>query len=570
MSKIVVEMTAKEARLLAALRNVTKGTDGVADGNKKINEEARQAAIAESRLVREAKKLGSEALPAQEKYNRKVRDLKSALDKNKISQHEYNAAVRAAKKDFESAKQGMTNTFGPPSVKMMAGAAAGVAGINKAVRTLVSFATDAHEEIKGMADELMNAHGAGKKLWQISETKETYESLTAKSKLAMATEGLSREQAMQLAFDLKSGRAMEALPTIARANRFVDASTAGKFYTSMTGETGFGKFASPEQVMSGLVAGADTSAMNADQTAQWAGRAAKFYRGGSTPAEMLAIGSAIASPSDDPGTLATSMKSLAVGLQKYRAGKIEGATPTKGAGKDLLSLFADFRKQDAAYRQFKMSNQEFAAAANALEGGYATAVANRGKIGQAFQSGKIFEAKTNLPVDLNRQQRHAVAEMQKTVALDRLAGKQLELETAKNRLTAVAGFTGTPIAVEKGWEKMLDKGATFAGASAATESANQRLVDQIRSQRPGLYKRQIQPYFSPMRATGAYASVQDVSNQGRVDVPRQLSGQQEEALTAAMQELATQGITRDQGDKIINGLDRLAGPATGAGPEEDR
>jgi len=37
-----------------------------------------------------------------------------------------------------------------------------------------------------------------------------------------------------------------------------------------------------------------------------------------------------------------------------------------------------------------------------------------------------------------------------------------------------------------------------------------------------------------------------------------------------MQELATQGITRDQGDKIIDGLDRLAGPATGAGPEEDR
>jgi len=154
MSKIVVEMTAKEARLLAALRGAEKGLDGVAKGNSKVNEEARQAALAESRLVREAKRLGSEAAPAQEKYNSKVAKLRELLKANKITQQEYNAAVAHARNQLDGTARSGRRAFGPGAVSMARnfatalGLGGGVAGVVMTLRKEFEALWEAQQRMK--------------------------------------------------------------------------------------------------------------------------------------------------------------------------------------------------------------------------------------------------------------------------------------------------------------------------------------------------------------------------------------------------------------------------------------
>ena len=181
---------------------------------------------------------------------------------------------RSAGDKAQKAGKESSEAFDTGKLQKFAGLLGGLGGGLTVVGGLMKvkqWAEAAKAEIQEVAEGLNATHEGMKYLWQVSESKEAYESMSATYKLAMAKEGVTREQGWQMAFNLKSLKGgVEAVPTLSQTARYMDPATATKFYTRLTAVTGWGnEFATPEQAMSGLLLAAEKSAWNVEETAEW-------------------------------------------------------------------------------------------------------------------------------------------------------------------------------------------------------------------------------------------------------------------------------------------------------------
>jgi len=226
------------------------------------------------------------------------------------------------------------------------------------------------------------------------------------------------------------------------------------------------------------------------------------------------------------------------------------------------------------YKETK-KNIRFKAAAEALEtdAGVALARSLGREIDEAFKSDAVFQKKiTDLPTELNIQQQRQVAAMHKEVALEGVANQQILLQTAIDRNKTVEGWSPDAKkgwlaswwggAAEKGWEEALQQGATFGMAEGATQLANQRYIDKLRSRYPQIYQETIgQAGFPAMEPKLFDRSALDLKQTrerlGEFSpelhgVPRQLNEQQSKAIDDSLDRLAEANI------KQADGFNRLA------------
>jgi len=231
---------------------------------------------------------------------------------------------------FGGFEKAAAKAFSPAGLASFATGLAGAAGglsVASALQRVVGLAGEARTEFQTMADELKGTYEVSKSLWTLSANAEDYAQLSASQRLAMAKEGIDRAKAGQLLFNLKSLGKEEALPVITKAARFMDPETAAKYYTTAASDLAYGeKAGTPQQVLSGLLSGAEFSKMNPDQTADWVLRVAPALAAFDTSqAEMLAVGASISESAVDASALATAMKAGYKDLAKWKAEAIEAS-----------------------------------------------------------------------------------------------------------------------------------------------------------------------------------------------------------------------------------------------------
>jgi hypothetical protein len=411
------------------------------------------------------------------------------------------AAGEAGRRGQQAARQATTG-WKTDMLRRFAGTLSGVVGglsVASAFRTVINLAREAHAEIEEVATSLQDAHDGVKRIWQVSESQEVYRGLTTKYKLAMAKEGMSREEAQNLAFTLKSFQEMEALPAVAKASRFMQSDTAAEFIARLRAPTAWGKgVASPDQALAGLVAGAFKSGFDVNVTAEWFARTASAFKAmGATPEEVLGVGAAI-SPAFTQGTLhATAMRRMEATLSKWRAGAIEEGDIKPEQAKGLIGTFQAMRTLDPeAYQAALRENVRFKAAATALQGAIPRAKAMTAEIGEQFRTGAMYREKVRTPPDLSLLQELKISEMQKELVLEPLAMKQNRLETTINQAKTLAAMTGRSYTGEKAWEKLLKAGAAYADIDPTQRLATQHLVDMIQEEKPYTFKQKIQRHLT--------------------------------------------------------------------------
>jgi len=377
----------------------------------------------------------------------------------------------------------LNHTFGP-SFKQLMGLAAGAGGVGlviTALRSVVGLAQEVKQEIKEALSQFQQIETPAKYLWQISESKRHYRQMSGGARLAMAREGMGFEESAGLRFILRSLGAEEGLDAVIKTARFMQPDVAADFYARLTAPAAFGKAWSPEQVLSGLVKGAEISAFNVGQTAGWVPRTIAGMRQlGATPAEILGVGATISPLTANPEMLATQMDRLAAVMDKEGYG-----------GGGILAGLARWRKEDPeSYEVAKQANIRFKRAALALEPPEAVsqAMMNTALIEQQMQVPTAYEAKIRTPPELTQLQRMRVGKLQKEIALEDLGAKQGELELTIDRAKALAAYAGTSLTMEKGWEKALQAGATIGQVSKATELAQERYLENVYKAYPDLFR----------------------------------------------------------------------------------
>ncbi len=561
MSKITVEMTADEAKVLRAFQKATEAAKKFTGGLGETARKAKEAAEKEKELGRAAKQVLAEIRTPQERYNRQLEKLKTLLQAGKINQNQYGRAAKLAGDKLREAgragkKAGTTagKAFNPGILKKYAGLLAGGTGILSiagAFAAVIKCARAAQEEIKGVAAQLRETYDGMKELWQVSESKEVYRSISARTKLAAAQEGIDQPTVQKLAFNLKSLSRLEALPAIIKSARFMDPAIAAKFYTTLSSSTTWGReIGTPGQVLSGLVAGAGKSAFATGETAQWAGRVAPTMKNlGATPAEILGVGAAISTPAQKPEILGTYMFALEKQLSNYiQKLTDEGLEAPKGIIPTFEALMAD-----PEARRRAMGELRFKRAAIALEKALPEAKRYTEEIAVAFGSEEEFKRKIDVPRELSIQQRTRIAEMQKQVGLEELAIKQTELNTAIERNKALAGFARKSITIESAWESALQTGATFGMVENATRAARQRYVENMHRWFPKVYEKHIadvvpKKLVKPAPSIGMSGpGVIDLSRPMVPDVPRYLPAELQKAFSEAMNSVVEKSIGRRHG-----------------------
>lgn len=507
----------------------------------------------------------------------------SAMRQNQKFKRELSDLAKTGRQSqtwFSGFQSHVKEAFSPAGIMSFAGALAGAAGglsVASALQRVIGLAGEARAEIKGFADGLSESYDSAKAIWTLSASREAYANLTHEQRLAMAQEGINRQQAGDLLFNLKSLGKEDALDEIAKASRFMDPETAAKYYTTVTSPSAYGDAAGiPEQVLSGLLAGAKDSKYNPTETADWVLRVAPSMASiGAGQAETLAVGAGIADATANEEILATYMMTLHKTLAKWKAEAVQAANettpapeapqapkhsppkrPTRAysspqaaqnaelAYQDRLADYeeryaedmAEYRTKQEGYRQaraeWEHSNQEkrriaeaaqnargiigtfdamrtqdpeaFEAAqlANVRFGAVSTALEQGGidkakdlmpRIEADIQSARLYEQKTaERPRQLTEQQRLRIANETFALAAEPKAEAENQLRTMIAYNKALANLTDQSDTLTKGWEKLIDEGATVAGTRKARIEATDALLDAMARRRPDVYQQHFQ------------------------------------------------------------------------------
>ena len=449
-------------------------------------------------------------------------------------------------------------------VGSLASMAATYVGISRGFSAVIGAAREAQEEVKGVVEQLKETYDVSKRIWQISEGKQAYETLGAKYKLAMASEGISRPAAEGLTFSAVSLGEEAAIPQIAATARYTDPEAMATFLGQMRSRTAWGKdVATPEQAFAGLNLAAKVSKLNIEESADVLGRGASAWaRMGASPQETMATMAGISPAFASAELTATGMRALEAGLSKWRDTAIAEGDIEKEDAQGILGTLQTWKRVDPeSYEEVMLGNVLFKVSAAALETPETQAMVGdmRKRIEEQFKTGAMYYEKIgDRPPDLTRQQRRTVAEAQKGLALEPLANKQQELETVRDQLEAVAASAGKPLAIEKMWGKVSEQGATFGMAETATEAMRQRLADMIQTEFPETFQQYIQPSFPARHKTASEfvggggmfggGPIERTAEQLRArDIPRELSEAQGKAMTDALYAISRQKVVERAG-----------------------
>ena len=512
----------------------------------------------------------------------------SAMRQNQKFKQELSDLAKTGRQSqnwFSGFQNHVKEAFSPAGIMSFAGALAGAAGglsVASALQRVVGLAAEARAEIRGFADGLTESYDSAKALWTLSASREAYADLTREQRLAMAQEGINRNEAGSLLFNLKSLGKEDALDEIAKAARFMDPETAAKYYTTVTSPSAYGDAAgTPQQVLSGLLAGARDSKYDPTATGDWFLRVAPSMASiGAGQAETLAVGAALADATANEETLATYMMTLHKTLAKWKAEAVQEAKETTPAPEapekptyeppkratrvysspqaaqnaelayqDRLANYeeryaedmAEYRTKEEEYRQARaewehanqekrrianaaqnahglidtfeamrtqdpeaftaaqLANVRFGAASTAFEqGGVKKAKALMPGIEADIKSARLYEQKTSeRPRQLTEQQRLRIANETLALAAEPKAEAENQLRTMIAYNKALANLTDQSDALTKGWEKLVDEGATVAGTREASLQAANALLDAMARRRPDVYQQHFQE-FAPV------------------------------------------------------------------------
>ena len=569
-----------------------------------------------------------------------LRSYRNAIRDNQKLKDELKDLARTGRQSSDWAGKfgdDIKRAFSPQAVLALAGAITGVGGVVAGLQKVVQVAGEAREDIKAIADDLIQSYDAARNLWQISQGKTGYAEMRRDQRLAMAKEGLGREEAGQLLFNLESLGQGKHLETIAKAGRFMDPFTASKYFTTIDSPLNFGQDQNtPEQILSGLIAGAGESKFNTAETADWVLRIAPIMADfKTTQAELLAVGASMSEAAFAPEHLATFLRAghsnlntwqqqaianakgegapaptapeapkkpvyeepefkTRVGmsgtalinakmaydervenekkrhaermedynkdLEKYRKERAEyekklaewekseadrkriGAAAAGAVG--LIQTFQAMRESDPeAYQQARQANVRFNNFAAALEKGLPEAQALTPQIQAAIDQGQLYRQKVDeRPKQLEEQHQQRVAKAQAQLSREDRAEAENRLRTVVDQLQAIAGFTGGSLTLTKGYEKLLDKGATLAGANAATEQATERAYDLIARSRPDIYQKHLNE-FAPVDYVTT-SSGRQVPKSVEIDFEK-ITPAISNALAGAIAEMSTGQVGRD-------------------------
>lgn len=563
-----------------------------------------------------------------------LRSYRNAIRENQKLKDEMRDLARTGRNtsgSFGKFGDDIKRAFSPQAVLALAGAITGVGGVVAGLQKVVQVAGEAREDIKAIAEELVESYDAARNLWQISQGKKGYAEMRRDQRLVMDEEGLGREEAGQLLFNLQSLSQGEHLDTIAKAGRFMDPFTASKYFTTIDSPLNYGKDDnSPEQILSGLIAGAGESKFNTAETADWMLRVAPIMVDlKTTQAELLALGASMSEGAFAPEHLATFLRAGHSNLNQWQQGAIanaqgEGApapiapeapekpvyeepkfrgavTPARleayqyriedekerhaermeDYNKDLekhrgerakyekdlaawekaeadrkrigaaaagavglVQTFQAMRESDPeAYQDARNRNVRFNNFASLAEKGLPEAQALTPVIQAEIDKGQLYQQKVDeRPRHLEEQHQLRVAAAQASTAREGIAEAENRLKIIISQHEAIAGLTGGSLTVAKGYEKLLEKGATLVGADAATEEATERAYDLIARRRPETYKKHLDE-FAPVDYTTT-SSGRMVPESINIDFD-QITPAISNALAGAILEMSTGRVDRD-------------------------
>jgi hypothetical protein len=513
-----------------------------------VTKESAKGAKGHQELARAAKRVYREIETPAQRYNRKMEELNRLLKAGAIDQQAYGQAAKRARRQADEAGRSTRRMFDLPGMRTAIGLLGGMGvtvSVAGAMQKIIGYARSAKEEIDGIVEGLKATHQGAKAIWQVAESKKAYESLSARVRLAMAKEGMTRDQAQDMIFNLKSLQQIEAAPTVARAARFMPADVAAEFVTTMRSPTTWGREAgTPEQVLSGLITGAGRSKFNVQETAQWAARVAPTLKAmGATPAEILGVGGAISVPAQKPEILGTYMFALEKQVSQHRRqlveqGKLDPVKEQAG----LIQGFRDLRA-DAEAWSTAMGEARFKRAAVALTGALEEAEKNTKAIADAFKSIEVFRQKVeSLPRTLDIQQRMAVAEARKEVALEPKGFRKMQLDAAIETNKALAAMFDKSPVVEEATEDYLESLTTLGQVQKAREVAAERTLSMLRRERPDIYEQYIGAQVPIARTPSRAALYGRPVTMERPDLPGPPTQAIEEAMGRAMEVLVTEVV----------------------------
>jgi hypothetical protein len=471
-------------------------------------------------------------------------------------EHGYRKTGQAARESGRAVKEGSRQAAGGMEKAMgtLATMAASYVGVTRVFSTIVGAAREAQEEVRAIAAGLAETYEGAKRLWQLSDSKERYEELDVKYKLAMVSEGIKEAPAQAMAFSAVSMEEEEALPQLAKTARYTDPEAMTTFIGQLRSRTAWGEdVATTEGALAGLALAAGKSKLNIEESADVLGQGASAWaRMGSTPQETMAVMAGISPAFDSAEKEATGMRALEKSLSRWIGSAAGQRSADREGAQGILGTLQTWMRTDSkSYEEAMLGNVRFKRAAAALETPETQAfVADMEKqINEQFETGAMYYQKIgDRPNELTRQQAAEKARLQAELAQRPLAERQRELGTVTDQLTTVAAVAGRPLTVEKLYEKATEQGATFGQVDPAVEFQGQRLVDMIQKEFPETFRRHIVPAF-PARevqpqtfAGGPFGavttSIEPTPEEHRMrEVPRELTKAQQKAMEAATYEV---------------------------------
>jgi len=429
-------------------------------------------------------------------------------------------AGRQGRKAAEDAATGWDTRVLQKFAGVLAGAAGGLS-VAGALGAVMRSAAEARQEVLQLTDDLKGTYEGVKRLWQVSESAEAFEALRARFKLAMATEGIDRSAAQALVFTLKSFGELEALPEVAKTERYMRSDVAADYLARLRATTGWGKgIATPAQAFAGLGMGAFKSGFDVDVTADWFARTASTFSSmGATPWEVLGTGAALSTAYTTGEEHATAMKRMAQSMKLWRKEAMaEGTVEEMPQG--FLDTFKTMLRVDPEAFEELVKNARLEPIAEALKKGstFQRAEQLTEEIHQQFETGAFHQQKIaqTRPPTLTDFQQQRIAELQKELAKEPQARKELQTQTLFDwtaALDAARGGTGD-------WTAALDaaRGGTGTGQTlwewkentriwlgeyltggrtdareATTRAATKAIIEGIREGYPEVYKEYIAP-----------------------------------------------------------------------------
>ena len=235
-SSLTVEMTAKEKRLIDALRAVGKGTDDVADGFDKATKESK-----------ELDKVATRALKAIEtnadKATKEISQYQRALDKGKLTQDEFNRAVAMTKEKYDSAGSAGAKAFGKQQIVNLRSMALQYVGVQQGIQAVIGLLRQEMQVRDEAAQRIRESRRGVGSLAQLTDSKKGFQSLKGKAEELFAAGGAeSMDEAARAVFSLESAGVMDSFDTfknLAKSGTVSDIETLAR--ATATISTAFGK-----------------------------------------------------------------------------------------------------------------------------------------------------------------------------------------------------------------------------------------------------------------------------------------------------------------------------------------